>query len=218
LLALYIGIALSDYNIHLSASVLYITIAIFMIAAFCYPRKKGPARRSAKLNDYWVRKVFDLSIATCSFIIFCCLANNESLPAGANSFAASHSVAPGKNNNPTAQEILSSLSQRDKHSLTRPEKRVLKKEFKHQLKVYAKAKISGNKNGAEQALLILLAIIAAVGLLYLVAALACTLSCNGSDAAAVLVGILGTALVIWLLIIVIRSITHPKKKEHENTK
>jgi hypothetical protein len=126
---------------------------------------------------------------------------------------------PVKTVKPTAQEILSSLqSGRNNKSLTRAEKRILKKEFRHQLKVYVAAKIKGDSSGADQALLILLAIIAACGLLYLVAALACSLSCSGSDAAAVLVALVGTVGVIWLLIYVIKQITHAKKKDKHDIK
>jgi hypothetical protein len=58
-----------------------------------------------------------------------------------------------------------------------------------------------------------LSVVVAIGLIYLVAALACSLSCNGSDAAALIVGIGGAALVAFLLIIAIRAITGKKKKK-----
>ena len=60
--------------------------------------------------------------------------------------------------------------------------------------------------------------IVAVGLLSLVASIACSLSCNGLDAAAVLVGIGGTALVVWLLMFVIRRIDGKKRKKRVKTK
>jgi hypothetical protein len=84
-----------------------------------------------------------------------------------------------------------------------------------------KAQIQGIKSSSDltptaKTLLTILSVIVAIGLLYLVAALSCSLSCNGSDAAAVLVGVGGTALVIFLVIIVIRGIygKHKKKKLH----
>ena len=66
-------------------------------------------------------------------------------------------------------------------------------------------------------LFVLLAIIVAVGLLCLVAGLACSLSCSGSDVAAVFVGVVGTVAVIWLLVYVIKVISRPKKKEKTET-
>jgi len=79
---------------------------------------------------------------------------------------------------------------------------------------YTKAKLKGDKTTGEEIALIILTCIAAVGLLYLVAALACTLSCNGSDAAAIIVAVLGTVAVIWGAVAVIRSINrkHAKSK------
>jgi hypothetical protein len=52
----------------------------------------------------------------------------------------------------------------------------------------------------------MLSVAVALGLLYLIAALACNLSCAGSDIAAVIVGVGGAGLVIFLLIVVIRKI------------
>jgi len=60
-----------------------------------------------------------------------------------------------------------------------------------------------------------LAVIVALGLAALVGALACELSCNGSEGAALLVGIGGTALIIFLLIITIRAIKRGKKEPKE---
>ena len=77
--------------------------------------------------------------------------------------------------------------------------------------------MKGNKDGDAKAGLIIVTIIAALGLLYLVAALACSLSCNGSDAAAVVVLILGLAAIIWGTIAVINRISRgPKKKKKES--
>ena len=117
---------------------------------------------------------------------------------------------------PSAEEILASLQYRDKSSLTRQEKRILKEEFKKQIKIYAVAKITGNKDGASKAVLIILTIIAAIGLLTLLAALACSLSCNGSDAAAVIVGVLGAAAIIWGTIVLVNRISRGPKKKSGN--
>ena len=64
-----------------------------------------------------------------------------------------------------------------------------------------------------QIVLIILSVIVALGLLGLVAALACNLSCGGSDAIAILAGLGGTALVTFLLIITIKAILGKKKKK-----
>ena len=59
--------------------------------------------------------------------------------------------------------------------------------------------------------LILLALILAYG----VAALACSLSCAGSDAAAVIVAVLGLTGIVFLTIVLIRGILRKSKKEKE---
>jgi hypothetical protein len=59
--------------------------------------------------------------------------------------------------------------------------------------------------------LIVLSVLVAIGLLALVAGLACNLSCNGSEGAAALVGIGGTALIIFLLFLVIKGIKKNRK-------
>src|SRR5438128_784233 len=78
---------------------------------------------------------------------------------------------------------------------------------------YVKATIRNDKTAADQALLIILAIIVALGLLYLVAAAACSLSCSGADAAAALVAIVGTVGIIWLLVIIIKKIGRRKEPD-----
>jgi hypothetical protein len=56
-------------------------------------------------------------------------------------------------------------------------------------------------------------VLVAIGLIFLALGLACNLSCNGHDGGAVLVGVGGTALVIFLFIIAIRSIYPGKRKK-----
>jgi len=219
LLAYFIGKGLRDFKISFSSSLLFNVFLVFIAVALIYPHKKDKPVAYNVRYTYWFRKSCDFLAITCSFCLLCCLANNAPLAPVYDLYATTHSTGSVRTVNPTAEEILSSLkSGRDKKSLTRTEKRVLKKEFKHQLKVYAVAKLKGDPSAASQAILILLAIIAAVGVLYLVAALACSLSCSGNDAAAVLVAVVGLVGVIWLLVYVIRHITRPTKKDKPGTK
>lgn len=60
---------------------------------------------------------------------------------------------------PGAAEILTSLKENPGKKLTREEKKILKKEFYKQLKIYAKCKLTHDKEGGDKALLILLTII-----------------------------------------------------------
>jgi len=219
LLAYFVGNELRDLDISFSSTVFFSISLMFIAVAFVYPHKKDKPVTFSIRYTYAFRKCCDMLAVACSFCLLCCLANNPQLAPVYDVHSANNSTAPAKTVKPTAQEILSSLKNgRDKKSLSRTEKRILKKEFKHQLKVYAAAKLGGDRRTAEEAFLTLLAIFAALGLLYLVAAAACSLSCSGSDAAAAFVAIVGTIGVIWLLVYVIKRIYHPRNRDKPNTK
>ena len=79
-----------------------------------------------------------------------------------------------------------------------------------------KAQIKGIREAddmdeGERVALIILSVVLAMLALFGIFVLACNLSCAGSEAAALIVGIGGTALVIWLLVITIRSINRKKR-------
>jgi hypothetical protein len=208
-IAFYIGSALLDLDIQIPFIVFIIAMIILLVAAFLYPsRHKGFSKK-----QFYVRqKSSDFIIAACSFVMIGTLVNNN-LPAPVTMALASNVSAI----TPTAEEILASLQYRDKSTLTKKEKRILKQEFKKQLGVYAVAKVKGDKSGAGKSVLMILTIIAALGLLYLVAALACNLSCNGSDFAAVVVLLLGTAAIVWGVVVLLNRISKgPKKKKEES--
>jgi hypothetical protein len=207
-LAGYTGILFSKNQVNISPLILVITALAAILISILYPRKKKVQRPGFYLRQ----KMSDFLLAGCSFVCFTTIANNlESVSKSSFSSFANVPVA-----RPTAKQILSSLSYRDKSSLTRYEKRILKQEFKHQLGVYAKSKLVGNKDKAGDSALILLTIVAALGLMALLAALVCNLSCNGADTAAVLVGLLGTAAIVWGVVVVINRINHRSKKKEKN--
>jgi hypothetical protein len=112
---------------------------------------------------------------------------------------------------PTALEILN--SGKTKSQLTKTEKRILKKEFYRQLKVFASATVSGDKARAGQAWKIALAIFVMVDLLCLVAALACSLACSGYDGAAIALMLVGFTGIIWGFVAVLKAIKKSKKKQ-----
>jgi hypothetical protein len=89
----------------------------------------------------------------------------------------------------------------------------LKHEFFIQVKHYVKAKVKGDAPTAEKAITVVLVIGAAVGLTYLLAGLACSLSCSGAEGLALLVTIIGLSAIIFGSIVLIRTITHPKHRQ-----
>lgn len=87
--------------------------------------------------------------------------------------------------------------------------KVQEKSFRKKIRAQVRSEIRlwrSSKLSSTQILLIVLTILAAIGLLYLVAALACGIACNGSDALAVLAAIGGAGIVIFLAFFAIRGI------------
>ena len=214
LLAWFTGNEIAGLSDVLPAFLKIVFLLVFIIAAFSYPVKKDHSNN--KLYSYAKQKTCDFLLALSTFgMVTGIVASGEISFGSLSPLYASTPSAINKNKNPTAEEILASLKYRDKNSLTRVEKRILKTEFKRQLKIWTLAKISGNKEEGSNAGLVILAIIGAVGLFYLVAALSCSLSCNGSDAAAVVVLLLGTAAIVLGLLAVLRSIKRKRRKKIE---
>ena len=114
--------------------------------------------------------------------------------------------------NPEAERLLKAFTNGEKQAFSKKEKRIIKDEFKYQLAQYAKAKLTGDKKGGDQTALIILTCIVAVGLIYLLAAIACNLSCSGSDAAAVIVLVVGLAAIIWGMVVIMRRINRGPRK------
>lgn len=201
----FLGKLALERNVALSPLLIYLLIGVFFLAAATYPSKHT--------NTYRRRKLYDLIVASCGFGLVILGAYQLNAPvSNYQSANATSVVKPSPYKYAEAQKLLEQFKTGEKTKFSSKEKRIIKKEFNYQLLQYAKAKVTRNKIDGEQTVLIILACIAAVGLLYLLAALACTLSCNGSDAAAVIVGILGTAAIIWGLVAAIRAITRKKAK------
>jgi hypothetical protein len=196
----WLGTQLSKSGIALSPLWIYFFIAAFFIAGATYPSKRSS-------NNYGKRKLYDCIVACCGFFIVLSLVSQLNKPVPIYETAqATAFTTPSPYKYAEAKKLLDQFEKGEKTKFTAKEKRIIKNEFKYQLFQYAKAKITGNKTDGGQAALIILTCIAAVGLLFLVLSLACTLSCNGSDAAAVVVGILGTVAVVWGAVALIRSI------------
>jgi hypothetical protein len=180
---------------------IYFFIIVFFIAGATYPSKKT-------FENYRVRKIYDLVVCICGFFITFSMIRQLNSPSFfyATSYAAVP-IKPSPYKYAGSKQMLEQFHSGEKTKFSRKEKRLIKKEFKYQLVQYGKAKITGRKANAEQAVLIILACIAAVGLFYLLLGLACALSCNGSETAALIVAIVGTAAIVWGLIAVIRAIS-----------
>ena len=215
-LGIFIGFNLNDIHYSLPPVFFYSSSIALLVVTFLYPHRKNNTRYFSKKQFYLYQKISDIVAGTCSFILVVAVVNHEYRVITCDPAYAS---LPSKriNQKPTAAEILSSLQYRDKSDLKRFEKRILKREFEKQLGIYLTSKLKNDNNKAEKAALIILAIVAAVGLTFLLAALACDISCSGNDGLAILVGVVGFAAIVWLLLIAIRAINKSHKEKVKET-
>lgn len=203
-LALYIGNALYKNNVILPFFTAVLALPLLAIIALKY---------SAYRHIYSKRKLMEFSFFVICFFAVAVLANRLNVVSPSPVYASSLGLKFSKDKKPTAGQILESLKYRDKSTLTRAEKRILKTEFKTQFKKHLFAKLSGDKEASKRTWLIILAIVAALGVTVLLGALSCSIACGGADAAAVIVGVLGLAGIIWGTTAIIRNI----KRKHPRT-
>lgn len=167
--------------------------AVTVVLLYITYQKKAP---------YYQKKLYQFTIGVCTFCIICFYGNQSRTP---------DLYLPFSN---TLQAV--SVIEKEHGSVvkekikTKKETRQLKKELRKKFR-----KAVDDKEGMKtwvKILLIVLSVLVALILLYGVAGLACTLSCNGSEAAAWLVGILGLAGIAAGLFFVIRAIIGRKRK------
>ncbi len=209
-LAWFLGKSLSENGVSLPVGILYSSLFVFLFALILYPQRSNS--RLPKRVFYLRQKSCDVLLAASTFACFTVMVNNNTSLQYIFPYSYASALPAGKTEKPkTAAEILASLQTRDKSTLTKKEKRILRQEFKRQLKEHVKATISGNKQKQNETLYIILTIIAALGLLYLLAALACHIACSGAEGLAIVIGILGTAGIIWGAVALIRKISGKKR-------
>lgn len=206
------GSFLDQLEVVLPPALLYITISVLLVAYSIYPSKSVRAPALALTWNYRNRKFADGLLVAGTFLLVVCISNNQfrdiNFVPGAN---AASVIPPPLIRDTSAVHYKSiaafstSLRHADGSSLKWKEKRKL---LRQQVKAI---KHSDELSRSNKTLLTILSVLAAFGLLYLVAALACNLSCNGSESAAILLGLGGSVIVIFLLVLALRSIKGRKK-------
>lgn len=211
------GAFLNDLNISFSFSVFLIFCSIYFLGFFLYPAKRVKGKRINPARFYFRQKACDLMLAASTFCMFIYLGNHpEKIFQGYSSFGATIEINPPlradslKKGYKSISEFSASMKDKDGNQLKWKER---KKLLKEQIKGIKK---SNDLSKGQKTFLTILSIIIGLGLIMLVASAACSLSCNGSDAAAVFVGIGGLALVIFLFTLAMRGI-HGKKKKKKLT-
>lgn len=205
------GVLLGSLGTQLEDSWMVVATAVYLAAVLAYPFRKRAGTRTSKL--YYARqKTCDGILATVTFLMLVYMGNRPEafFNYSGSLHAATTALVPkdsGARQYKTLAAFSKSMKDAEGKQLRWKERRKLLKE---QVRSIRKA---DDMSKGTKAALIVLSVLIALGLIYLVLALACELSCAGSEAAAVIVGIGGIGLVILLLVITIRGIIGKKRKK-----
>ncbi|HKP31952.1 MAG TPA: hypothetical protein VJT83_04475 [Chitinophagaceae bacterium] len=158
-------------------------------------------------RNYFRRKMCDLVLITCTlgFVIVIC--NNGNVIPRNNVYGASIEGRDTNSlkNHPLYVNFKSKLEGLDKSKLTKREKRRI---MKTQIKAIMHEK---GMSAADRALMIFLCVILGIALLFGVALLSCAIGCGGSEALAVVVGLLGIVGVIFFVAWLAKKIVPARK-------
>jgi hypothetical protein len=206
-LGIITGLLFSDLNITFSTWFILLSILVFGVTWLKYPVKR-------QSNTYVIRKTSDALLIGTTFLMFMYFGNRQITPISSSIFSASAVTSSSLPKDSTKsykslEEFKRSLQGENGKPLKWKER---KKLLKQQIKAIKKDKTISD--GGKVGLIILCALLALV-LAYGVAALSCSLSCSGSEGAAVVVAILGLAGVALLTFFLIRAIVRKSRKEKE---
>lgn len=214
ILGVLTGMLLNDLTITFHPLTFYFFLILFFVAIGLYPDKSMKGTVLSKHSFYIRQKSCDLILAGTTYLMLVCISNGNSI-LGKNYFATNASVKnstlPITDSTKKRYKSIAAFSasmKDEKGKLLKWKDR--KKLLKEQLSEIKKA--NDISKGGKLALLILCSLIAGT-LLLLIVGWSCTLSCSGSDGAALLVGIGGTAAVVFLMILASRLIYGKRKKE-----
>lgn len=214
LLGIIIGIFCNDLNISISSFTMLIFCLVYILGVFMYPSKRDKGRKINAHLFYIRQKSCDFLLAASTFGMFIYLGNHpEKIFQGYPSLHAAVVINPSLPRDSTTKgykpisEFSASMKDRDGNQLKWKERKKLLKEQVRGIKK------SNDLTKGQKTFLTILSVIIALGLLMLLAAAACSLSCNGSDFAAVALGLGGVALIIFLFTLAMRGIHGKKKKK-----
>lgn len=197
LAGLFLGDLLHSFTGNFNAALLLIPVALTLAGYIFYPSKKN---KEAYKNFYSTQKLNDgfLIIATFLFIVFAGNKLNENARWSQSASALSINYPTSKN------------SVENKTVNTKPQSGTkASKKFKQRLKALRKAYKESTKT--EKALMIFGVVLLAGVVGYGLAALACNISCSGSEALAIVVLIIGVVGIIYGAVKLIQRITGGRK-------
>ena len=205
-----LGTLLEMVQVSIPFVVAYFLLIPFLTAVLLYPSRK---QKHSFRNFYRARKTADAVLVACSFLFVVCYSNQpagNALLQNRQAVFASSEATPVVSEKPGKPKIRIRL---EKSSFSKKQWQQIKQNVKEIRKTLRK------KTTAGQVFLIILTVLVALALQFLVAALACDLSCSGAEGLAWTVLLLGTALVTFLTVVVIRRIVrkpepHPLRESN----
>jgi hypothetical protein len=211
-IAIYWGIQFNVLDGQVIEAALYLLTVIYLLLYLLYYGVKRWKRY------YWYRAVMHTTMALVSFLlVFAYTASIRNFESN-NSVMASV-IEPSKNGqkfkHPEAEQLLQLIKKGEVTKLKKAERKLLRSELKYQLHRFKEARQKGDKENSGNAGLIILTIVLALVAFIGVSSLACEISCNGNDGAAVVVFLLGTAAIVFLMIVVFKSLK--KRKQPSGT-
>jgi hypothetical protein len=179
-------------GIQLKGSFMFVLAVTVVSLYVIYPKKAV----------YYKRKIFHGLMAVCTFLIITVFGNQLHSPNPQIFFV-------------NTTQAVTHIANIDKHNIHEPtnikkEKRLQKKEARS---LWKKLAAKDDRSKAAKIFLIVLTVIIALGLLYLLAALSCTIACSGAEALAVLVAIAGTFGIVFGSIRIIQHILGKERKK-----
>ena len=182
-------------DVHITQSSVYLLAFAALAAMVFYPVTSNRADYKALFSR---RKSFDLFLTCCTFFLLVCLGNgNKAFSFSQPAVGAAHASS-------------TSFSAEGKPRLS---KKSMIKKIRENIRTIRNMYRDGSK--AEKTALIILVVILGLAAAFGIAALSCSLSCNGSEALALVVLLLGTALIVFLGSRAIRSIKRGPKNPTE---
>lgn len=213
-IGIFTGKLLNEINV-IFPQIYFIACIIVTIALWMwYPDKQNRKPGVSPSALYVRRKIFDFSLGAVTFLMIIYAGNNwKNLFLKSESAQASKIIPHSKDssiyNSPLIKNFIAGIKGLDVSKLSQREKlKLIKKQMKT-IK-HDKDTSEGNKT-----LLIILSVLIALGLLYGLAALSCSISCGGSEALAIIVAVGGTFLIIFLLIRIIKRITNRRQNRRK---
>lgn len=199
MLALFTGDVLHSLNIEFTPLLFIFTVAMTFLGCMIYPSK---IRKKEYRNFFARQKSADL-LLVCSTFLFIVYAGN-SLNKNWNTIynsAQAISLIP-----PSASTSITHSSS----TKTAESKKSFSKKIRAEIKSLRKAYKDSTKS--QKTLYIILAVLAAAGLAYGLAAVACGISCSGSEALAIAVFAVGLGGIVFGLVKLIQRISRGKPK------